>query len=362
LEQSLKQRLRFKIERDVGGALPNMPADGWDVSRNTDNDQWVELEPGAYRVIVNIVNTDKVSFLERRIFVANGDYLLASVTRDSLDRFDFERVLYGNDYGWKPRREQDGWLLSALQNQLKPDDRSLEMLVTLENSKDRAPKDGTLRQIKPRGVWLEVKPEGTDTPVAVRWREVVGYPAPAWGLRISDWPARPGGTEPARPVLRAWWNAEEDFPSAARLRRIPNENFETAFLGLETEVEQDAANRVAVESVTVESREVEDRPGEKVSCLVVRLRFPKGKPVWVQPEGLNLQGQEHRFYYSAEKYTGIFWEVDQATVQDKLTALNLLSVDKFKNARSVTSVEIVPPNRPDSEARPKTVPELIQSK
>ena len=43
----------------------------------------------------------------------------------------------------------------------------------------------------------------------------------------------------------------------------------------------------------MEDRKIETSPGqfEQVPCLIVRLSSPPGSPVWVQLEGVDIQGQ-----------------------------------------------------------------------
>ena len=85
-------------------------------------------------------------------------------------------------------------------------------------------------------------------------------------------------------------------------------------------VEPDEKVPVVIESVkherlTIDRKEPPDfnkssELEKDVDCLVVRLRFPPGKPYLVQvPESLGTVGQEHHFYSAAGKYTGIFWNV-----------------------------------------------------
>lgn len=355
LSRDLKQQLRFKIEREGGGFLAEMPEDGWYVSRDTESDRWVSLEPGPYKVRVQ---TNRI--LEQRIHLSRGDFMLVSVTPDGLH---FERVLMGEDYmRYRPNMENYGWLMTILQNQLKPD-RSVEMLVALENRKDRAPKSGTLQQIRPRFTWIEVKPQGTEEPIALRWGDVPGYPAPAWSLTVPQWPSRAGATEAAKPLISAWWNWEEDPPRAATLKRAVGADFQNHFRGRETSIGAEV-DKVIIDSVTIEERPIETKPGakEQVSCLVVRLSHPAGKPVWVQLDGLEVQGQEHHFYTQANKYTGIFWAVKKDVAQDKLLALDLFSLDRFKRTPTTSRMELKLDEPPDTRQRPKSVPELVEVK
>jgi hypothetical protein len=238
--------------------------------------------------------------------VNRGDYLLLGITPDGNG---FERILYGDDFRFRPHQEGGDWLLTNLQNQIKPD-RSLEMLLALENRSNRTAYKGTLQQARPREVWLEVKPVGTDAPVAFRWGSQAGYPAPTFDLKALEWPNRAGAAEAARSTVTAYYNAEEQTPVTATVRRPANLDFTAAFTNQEAQTGLDAGERSVIEAVTVEDHEIEIRPGvkEKVPCLVVRLRYPAGKPVWVVPEGLEQQGvapgHEHRFYEQANKYPG----------------------------------------------------------
>lgn len=355
LGRDLKQSLRFKIEREGGGFITEMPEDGFSVSRDTESDRWVSLEPGPYKVRVQ---TNRI--LEQRIHLARGDFMLVSVAPDGLS---FERIVMGDDYSrWRPNMENYGWLMTVLQNQLKPD-RSMEMLLSLENRKDRAPKSGTLQQIRPRYTWIEVKPQGTEEPIAVRWGDMSGYPAPAWSVNVPFWPSRSGAAEAAKPLVTAWWNWEEDPPRAATLKRAAGADFQNHFKGRETSLGAEV-DKVVIDSVTIEERPIETKPGvkEQVSCLVVRVNHPPGKPVWVQLDGLEIQGQEHHFFAQASKYTGIFWAVKKDVAQDKLLALDLFSLERFKRTPTTSRMELKFDEPPDTRPRPKTIPELVEVK
>ncbi|HEV2946476.1 MAG TPA: hypothetical protein VGX70_03815, partial [Gemmataceae bacterium] len=91
--------------------------------------------------------------------------------------------------------------------------------------------------------------------------------------------------------------------------------------------------KVMVESVSVENHLVEVERGQKPiskPCLVVRLAYPKDKPVWVKVSGAgNVEGSEHRFYQDANKYTGIFWPASPNAAEN-LAKLSFISVPVFK--------------------------------
>jgi hypothetical protein len=77
----------------------------------------------------------------------------------------------------------------------------------------------------------------------------------------------------------------------------------------------------------------EDDPVE-TSCLVVRLRYPKGDPVVVQIGGLPEHCQEHRLYEAAGKYTGVFWPITETQANGNFS-LNVISLDAFKKRHSL---------------------------
>ena len=174
--------------------------------------------------------------------------------------------------------------------------------------------------------------------------------------------------EPARSIVTAYYNAEESTPIAASIRRPANLDFTAAFTNQEAQTGLDAGDKSVVESVTVEELPIETRPGvrEKLPCLVVRLRYPPGKPVWVLPEGLERQGDapghEHRFYEQANKYTGVFWPVTRDAALNQLRAIHLIALDRFKQQRTTARIDLKLEDLPDARTRPKSVPELIDVK
>jgi hypothetical protein len=94
---------------------------------------------------------------------------------------------------------------------------------------------------------------------------------------------------------------------------------------------------VIVESLRLEEHAVSNSSGprRRLPCLVVRLRYPAGKPHWVTLdglEGIDAKECEHRFYFEADRYTGIFWSVGEDEVGKKLRTLRLHSLENFKDA------------------------------
>ncbi len=89
-------------------------------------------------------------------------------------------------------------------------------------------------------------------------------------------------------------------------------------------------------SLGMEKHKVDTYNGgqEPQECLVVRLEYPKDRPVMVQlpTEGFPAIGQEHRFYSKANKYTGIFWGPTKQWLEDNLRTLRVISVEGFRQA------------------------------
>jgi hypothetical protein len=364
LRQRMKQKLRFRLETVEGQVVNGLPdLDGcWPISDSVKNDTFIRLDhPGAYKVIVQI---DK--FPEQRIYVDSGDYLLINLTRDE-GRGDlrFERVLYGDDF-YKGRSpvEKSNWLLAVQQNVVRKDG-ALEMLLTLENTRDRAPRNRTLQQVRPVGLWMEletaeIKPT---PPLGLRWGELAGYPAPAYAVDVAEWPVVRDSKKPARPIVRAWWNWDERQAGFAdRIEKPAGADYQSAFRNQTRQLSPDAEGKVVIESIQVETRPIETRPGvvETRPCLVVRASYPRGRqPIWVELDGLRPQGWEHHFYTDACKYTGIFWTVTEEATKD-LKGLLLFSVDKFKAARTTTAL---PGSEPETfqgrDQRPRAASEQM---
>jgi hypothetical protein len=82
----------------------------------------------------------------------------------------------------------------------------------------------------------------------------------------------------------------------------------------------------------VEQHYVETRPGQRElkSCLVVRMSHAPDRPVRARPAGLGFEGEEHRYYSGAARYTGLFWPVTEEGAGKALRNLGIISVTAFK--------------------------------
>ncbi len=311
LAQALRPNLRCSLQ-----SMANIPVEALTVGRVGDNDRWSKSSPllGGYKLV-----TQAGARLEREIIVNRGDLLLVTLTGQ--DTVSAERGLFSGDTSPRDRREQaTGWRGAIVRNGRVGE--GIEVWTTLE--KLATTKESALEMIKPREVWMEAQPLGASaSPIAQRWSYQTGLPAPAWALRVPSWPM------PARPALQVWWDAAQEATFTSEVVRLSDFRSTDEIPARPVKVD---GLTIELEMVSVETRKVEVSPGvyRDESCLLIRLHYPEGKPYWVRPQGLRTEGAEHRFYKSANKYTGLFWPVtlDQADVA--LEGLGLVSLAEFK--------------------------------
>ena len=241
----------------------------------------------------------------------------------------FARDLYADEpiFRFKPRAEQNGWLLAVLQNKLEGD-RTLNMAVTLEKTFD--PAETVFEQLEPKEVWMELEPaRGDGGIVGLRWGGREEYPAAAWELDVPEWPADADGNPiPAR--LRAWWDKDGKAPAAARLERARGD-FD--------------------DPLDIRDRPVDGgRPRHRSRSRASRSRIgasrdgPTGpSPAWssgsatrrTSPSGYARRGSapsnaQHRFYSQAGRYAGVFWPLNEDQVRNSLDAIEVVSVEAFR--------------------------------
>jgi hypothetical protein len=366
LKKGLQTGLRYRIYHADTGELvnKNMPEDGWEIGGLDGHCRWTtRLAPGRYRIGVQINSR----FLRQEVELAAGDYLLVSLSADG-DRLHFERVVYGQGHRREGLGGDDRWVLTVFQNQLRLPERSLDMMVTLENVSGKAPKpDSILRQVQPRVTWLELKPPQGNTNFAVRWGNLLGYPAPAWSLHVPRWPPRRGRAEAARPELEAWWMTEA--PAAATLEWTRDEGLERAFRGTK-DLGSGGNVKIAIDSVGFETRRVQSAPDVQPRdghCLVIRARYPKGHEIWLEPIGLNLEGQnsllcqEHHYDEMAGQYTCVFWPLTEDQARNQLEGLKVVLVEEFKRAALHIGMRLEQSPSPD-DTRPNPVTDLVPPK
>ncbi|HYT92025.1 MAG TPA: VWA domain-containing protein, partial [Gemmataceae bacterium] len=328
LRESLTQRLSFTLEEMDGWPVKGLKG-GVSISRVGQDSHWITLSPGYYWVVI-----DATKRLRQKIEVRRGDRLLLTLDEKD-DGFVLQRGLVQNDFRDKPLREarSGAWLLKVLQNQHSLQEDALQLMVTAEAVRDREVGGvRTLGRVTPSLILFQVRPQGDSKsrPVSLRYRSLTDWTAPAWGLVIKPWDRR------AQPIPEAFWS--EDPPTiVGTLRRGSHFSGDLQVLpkggAVEVQLHKGERGPVQLLSLTIEKHLVETHDGKRqeVSCLVVRLTFPPGKPVMAQLPDFS-GGQEHRFDSEAGRYTGSFWEMTPQQGQQEVKTLHLISLTGFREA------------------------------
>lgn len=335
LSRRLRREWRFQVEREIGGSVPETPKAGWLVSTSLLGEHWGALPAGTYQVRLQ---TERP--LTQRVVLDAGDRLMLC---PSADGQHLERALIGGDKSGAARTvEKSGWHLSLL-TPSSTAERGASWRVALEQQALPASSAQTLQQSRPRHVWFEPTSAPSSRQPAWEWLNLPAYPLSVWSLRPISADGAPGGSKPAQfentsSVLRVWWSLGADY-QPLRVPRSPGVPLEAAFTG-EYPAGRESTGKVTVEGVALEDHDLEVAPGARQtrSCLVVRLRYPSQAPVWVELDGIQCAGQEHRWYGAANKYAGLFWDVSKDRAAIALTALKIYSVEEWK--RQAHSAEL----------------------
>jgi hypothetical protein len=298
---------------------------------------WLEISPGQYslwenKLFIPAGNRDG----DHRIDIRAGDlrvYELKNVDGvPTLNRALFSPRLLPLE---RLKMDEEN-LLAVVDNIPEVGGHGQSMLVLIENrNKDR-------KDTVPEMVWLELHtPTSKGEAISgVRWGDTLGYPAAAWRLEVAR--------AQDRAVLHAWIRYVALFDDA--IRRGENRPLSN-FNGRGRELKNKTT--VRIESVRVEQfSEVNERgvrhPSRKMFCVVVRLSYPIGKPVFVQLDTpVNPRkggGYEHHFYEAGRegKYTGIFWygPEQRESVEDRVKVLQLFALDSVKNREGTRHLAI----------------------
>jgi hypothetical protein len=198
------------------------------------------------------------------------------------------------------RKEKEGWLVSLVENETKGlKSNVLKEIVVFEKketSEDR------VQQSHPGLVWMELDALNAAKPSSTLvWWKDWNVPAPGFRLEMRDWPNN------AAPKLSTWfWPGDRDDLLSRKfsVRAAHTVPFREPLYG-------SAVEKPTVESVEwIEKAEVESPSGEKLKkkCLVVRVRHPEGRPVWVDLERrLPGVGSEHHYFAPAKSCTSYFY-------------------------------------------------------
>jgi hypothetical protein len=276
-------------------------------------------------------------YVERAIRVEPGDLLVLKLIPQERD-FAFQRDIWAISYPKERLGRQiqtfgnETWIGGVYQNQFKGG--HLEMMASLEKRdapKLQAGEEGTALEYKPALALFGVQPEKQKQTPALRFETLYGYPAPAWGLRTSDWPTWDGN--PESPVFDAWWvdripPNEADHPFARILQLGADFHWDDPPALIRCSFPSGKAD-VVLESANIESVKIDGRDED---CLVVRLRYRQDRPFMAMLTGRDgAEGFEHRFYSEAGKYTGIFRGIPRREDLGNSLRLQLISLQDFKS-------------------------------
>ena len=284
---------------------------------------WSEKVPhGTYKISTSgIDRTD--------LLLQTGDRaLLEVVVRDG--RLAFQPFRYTNyvvpaAYPHLRAQDQRDLVQLALPKMvLQPTERGaydLELLLMM----DRSFRGGSeLQMEKPQFAWIEVRPGADKAPITADIENVNYYPAPAWKVRVPNWPSKTNAlADAAAPSISAWW-----LDSFAL-----NAQFETRNKQKYPLLKDDFHKTIQVDKVdvTVESVQFNDK-----NQLEVQISYPKGKPCPVLVRALDLnnepryqQEEEHRFYDENGRYTARFGVVGDKA-RDSIFSLEFQSMNEIR--------------------------------
>ena len=351
LQSMIRPQMRYLVERENSVLVSGMAKNGIVMSPPGSELHWLSSGVPAGGYLLRLAQKPAIS---SNVVFEPGDLLIARLTT-SQQQPTFQRSVFAADqYPWKPFIEKSGWRISVLQNQSVEGDR-LAMLVALERLV--TPGESTLQLVRPRQVWWEVSPQGSESSMlAQEWTSSHAFPAPCWNLSAGPWPKQSTTQQAATPTVRVWWSP--DLPANPSLRLQQGVDFQT-FADLRGRMIEIDDRPVRIEQISVETHEVPTDTGKRelIPCLVVRLSHSPQAMIWAGIRGRGFQGREHRYFTSPGRYTGLFWPGTEPTAGGQIE-LELFSLDGFKQEAQTRNnfVEIRSLSTPDPNDAPPKAP------
>lgn len=283
------------------------------------------------------------------ILLSPGDRLLVELARAD-GRLRFRNRLYvtqavPRDGRQLLARSNDGQnvhvaLANARLIRSETDERQYDFEAMLLAERER--QGDEIRVTYPKFVWAEVATQNDNAASALRARfeNVLHFPAPAFQIRVWNWPALPGQSNvrqsPSRPNLTLWWR--DTMPRDPHLiRRDPRKTLAENFVGRTFTVD---GKQVTIEEARFENNE-----------LLMQLSHPPGEPVvFLRPEELHdlpalTLGEEHRFYTKSGKYTVRFGPLSDEE-QKRAFTLQIFSMAELK--KDASKIDLRPQIAPDT--------------
>lgn len=221
------------------------------------------------------------------------------------------------------RKEKDGWLVSLMENEIKGLKSSvLKQTIVFEKEEINADR---VQQTYPGLVWLELEALNAAKPTSTLvWWNDWNVPAPGFRLEMRDWPTN------SIPKLTTWFWRDDRADLLRRkiaVREARPVPFHEPLYG-------SAVEKPTIESIDwEENREIGTPTGERIKkkCLVVRVRHPAGKPVWVDLERRSPGiGSEHHYFAEAQTCSSYFYGISKLDGGEM--KLVLIDLAAFKSA------------------------------
>lgn len=298
------------------------------------------LTPGNYRIRLAPLPDH-----EATIAIRGGDTPIVEVVSSGKTKAAFRLASIADEPAVKAHAPvRESWQFGVAENRID-ESGTARLVASLEN---RGAGETGFRVTRPAAIWFEVASSNPRSNLPLlRWNFQPGYPAPAWKLDLPEWPPLADGKTPSIPVPRAWWKSSSLGVTSERIDFRTGTSFPPVQLG---------EDEIRIEGIGVETRNVQTKPGsgaeESRECLVVRLKGPPGKPVWVDLVGIEPEGSEQRFFLPSGQSTALFWPISEEGAAGRLRQINLRSVNSFRKQaeREGTFAEISTLASP--EARP----------
>src|SRR5262249_17339604 len=156
------------------------------------------LNEGTARLVVQMGKNRRA--LDQRIRVDRGDSLVLVFDRKD-SGFVFRREMYYDSHLIRDLSKRyvdpqtppgSPWVLSVLQNQRRPNEEKVQLMVTLEKREEKdATREDAIKMVRPKFVWYEVatRDKPTELLSGLRFYRLAGYPAPAYSLDLDSEPA-----------------------------------------------------------------------------------------------------------------------------------------------------------------------------
>jgi hypothetical protein len=283
---------------------------------------WKQVDPGDYKA--KVLQTAPNSSVD--VQMLPGQKMFMVLRRRDTD-LSLKRAILAyqpeSEQRRLPRKEKQDWVVTLMESFVPGTtnvDLQLRQLLTFEKKDIN---QNPIRQPQPGFAWLELEAAtGVKPDTVFRWWRDWNVAAPAYRVQMKDW------FPTTQPKVSTWFWPEEREIFLRNRDLLKRESRAVPFL----ESAQNAADDSAViEAVDWKETEIEDANGKfvKKECLIVRVRHPQGRPVWVDMDFRAPHvGSEHHYFTNARSCTSYFYGFSKV---DRVN-LTLMDIPAFKAA------------------------------